>query len=535
MAIRDVGPLPTDEPGAVTFDGSPDKGSSEEVARADHGHVIEGDPLVQGLTAHDADASSTNPVLTGGYAKDGAAPTSVSADGDAVRAWYRRNGAAVVEVIGSASHPVTNAGTFAVQATEADGANVALGATADADTASTVIGRLKKLVALVAGGLPAALGAGGGLKVDGSGTALPVTAAQATAASLNATVVGTGTFAVQAAATLSAETTKVIGTVRALGNAGAIVDGVVTAATSPANMVMGGGIYNSTEPSPTTGQSTGIQLDSKGRQRMVLMDAAANTRGANVDANNNLGVVLPAETTKVIGTIRNVGNAGGVFDGVITAATAPANMVVGGGVYNSTEPSPTTGQSTAVQLDAKGRTRTVVMDAAGNTRGQNVDASNRALVDNASWIGSTAPTVGSKTSANSVPVVVASDQGAVLVNPGLAPGSLLNKGVKYTTTQTSADFIAGTGGQRIYVSHLSIATGGTTAGRVSIYWGTSTFTSGTSITLFDGEFAPSSTSKPGTVLSFPIPVGGASATGDNLRVTTDAGITVYVTAQYWKA
>ena len=41
---------------------------------------------------------------------------------------------------------------------------------------------------------------------------------QATAASLNATVVGTGTFAVQAAATLAAETTKVIGTVNLSAN-----------------------------------------------------------------------------------------------------------------------------------------------------------------------------------------------------------------------------------------------------------------------------------------------------------------------------
>lgn len=50
-------------------------------------------------------------------------------------------------------------------ATVADGADIALGATGDADTANTVIGRLKKLVSLLAGGLPAALSAGGGVKV----------------------------------------------------------------------------------------------------------------------------------------------------------------------------------------------------------------------------------------------------------------------------------------------------------------------------------------------------------------------------------
>jgi len=135
-------------------------------------------------------------------------------------------------------------------------------------------------------------------KVDVKGADGDVFVRQATASNLNATVVGTGTFAVQA--TLSAETTKVIGTVRNLGNAGAVFDGVNTAATAPANGILGLGLYNSTEPSPTTGQSVGIQLDSKGRQRMVLMDAAGNTRGLNIDSNNNAGVVLQTQTDTVM-------------------------------------------------------------------------------------------------------------------------------------------------------------------------------------------------------------------------------------------
>ncbi len=47
----------------------------------------------------------------------------------------------------------------------ADGAHATLGATSDADTANTVIGRLKKIVSLLAGGLPAALSGSGNLKV----------------------------------------------------------------------------------------------------------------------------------------------------------------------------------------------------------------------------------------------------------------------------------------------------------------------------------------------------------------------------------
>lgn len=76
----------------------------------------------------------------------------------------------------------TSAGiTGTVAATVADGADVCEGAKADAavttDAAGTVSAKLRGLIvhmiALLAR-LPAALGAGGGLKVDGSGTPLPV-------------------------------------------------------------------------------------------------------------------------------------------------------------------------------------------------------------------------------------------------------------------------------------------------------------------------------------------------------------------------
>lgn len=85
----------------------------------------------------------------------------------------------------SATNPLPVAQTGALPAgsnviggvTAADGALASVGATGDADTANTVIGRLKKLVALHGGGLPAALSAGGNLKVviAEAGTATPVT------------------------------------------------------------------------------------------------------------------------------------------------------------------------------------------------------------------------------------------------------------------------------------------------------------------------------------------------------------------------
>jgi hypothetical protein len=63
-----------------------------------------------------------------------------------------------------------------------------------------------------------------------------------------------------------------------------------------------------------------------------------------------------------------------------------------------------------------------------------------------SWLGSTAPTVGSKTSANSVPVVIASDQGAVSVTASFPTGggqtllfAVISQGAAGTTTLVTAD------------------------------------------------------------------------------------------------
>ena len=53
--------------------------------------------IAMGQVAHDAVGTSSDPVLVGGYAS-AAAPADVSADGDAVRAWRLRNGAAATVI-----------------------------------------------------------------------------------------------------------------------------------------------------------------------------------------------------------------------------------------------------------------------------------------------------------------------------------------------------------------------------------------------------------------------------------------------------
>lgn len=84
--------------------------------------------IAMGQTTHDAAAASIDPVLTGGYAS-AAAPTGVSADGDAVNAWHLRNGAQCVNL--------TAAGAL-IPGDATDGLLVNLGANNDITVSGTV-------------------------------------------------------------------------------------------------------------------------------------------------------------------------------------------------------------------------------------------------------------------------------------------------------------------------------------------------------------------------------------------------------------
>lgn len=139
---------------------------------------------------------------------------------------------------------------------------------------------------------------------------------------------------------------------------------------------------------------------------------------------------------------------------------------------------------------------------------------------------------GQATSANSLPVVIASDQSAISV--GVTPHSVgytpIYKGVEYTSAQTGTAIWTPGSGKKFVVTDLTISTGGTTAGIVTVWQGASadtTYTAGTDPVVFRGEFAPSATARPGMVKSFTLPF--VSSTVDHiLRVTTSAAMTVYI-------
>jgi hypothetical protein len=99
-------------------------------------------------------------------------------------------------------------------------------------------------------------------------------------------------------------------------------------------------------------------------------------------------------------------------------------------------------------------------------------------IDNSSWLGSTAPTVGSKTSANSIPVVIASDQATLPTTQG-ALTSIATGQQAVTATATALPSAAG---KRVCLKVL-------VAGTQTVYFGASAVTTSTGQELSPGDAA----------------------------------------------
>lgn len=97
---------------------------------------------------------------------------------------------------------------------------------------------------------------------------------------------------------------------------------------------------------------------------------------------------------------------------------------------------------------------------------------------------------------------------------------------------TSQVAVAATAAKQVYVTHVRVSVGGTTAGSIAIYSGTGAFTEGTSQTVFFAEFAPSTTSKPGAIVTFAIPWNSATVNQD-IRITTVGLTATHVGIQYY--
>lgn len=359
-------------------------------------------------------------------------------------------------------------------------------------------------------------------------------------------------------------------TSRVVGNGGAIVDGVIGAAAAPANMIAVGGVYNSTELSPATGQSTAIQLDAKGRVRNVIMDAAGNSRGVNVTAGNAMVVDGSGVTQPVSGTVTASIAAGATtIAKAEDVASADADVGVPAMAVRKATPANTSGTDgdyEMLQISAGRLWTSATIDAAlpAGTNGIGKLTANAGVTIGAVEIAS-AQTLATLTtlttltgggvandgvdSGNPVkvggravtatPTAVASGDradfttdtyGRQLVNH-IDPGQQVWKSANYTTTQTGAIIWAPASGKKIVITSIVIGSYGTTAARLILYLGTAadtTYTAGTDQLVLAASFAPGTGSKPGLVFTPFVPIFAATA-DHNLHITTDAALSVDLT------
>jgi len=111
-----------------------------------------------------------------------------------------------------------------------------------------------------------------------------------------------------------------------------LIDDTVYASDAAISKVIGvGGQFDDTAPGTTTENSVRpLRMSTRRELYTQVRDAAGNERGQNVDANGNAGVVLAAETTKVIGTVRVA--SGGIASGSLASGSIASGAVASGAV-----------------------------------------------------------------------------------------------------------------------------------------------------------------------------------------------------------
>jgi hypothetical protein len=224
----------------------------------------------------------------------------------------------------------------------------------------------------------------GSLKVDGSAVTQPVSGTfwQATQP-VSGTVTANqgGTWTVQPGNTANTTAWLVTGTggtfpatqsgnwtSRIVGNGGAVIDGVIGNATAPANMIAVGGVFNTTRPTLTTGQSAAFQSNSNGVQ---LVDGSTVTQPVSIAAAVTVQQATAANlNATVTGTVTaNQGGAPWSVNGDTASGVADANnpIKIGGVARTSNPTAVTNGQRVNGIFDKLGKQ--VVVGALRDVKG----------------------------------------------------------------------------------------------------------------------------------------------------------------------
>jgi len=114
---------------------------------------------------------------------------------------------------------------------------------------------------------------------------------------------------------------------------------------------------------------------------------------------------------------------------------------------------------------------------------------------------------------------------------GIRANVSVNKTVTQTTAQTGSAVWTPAAGKAVVITSLQIQSYGVTAGTAIVWFGGSgdtAYSRGTDFAIFDGEFAPTATNKPGVYVNFPTPIHGTADFVLRLTTTNAQSITVSV-------
>lgn len=159
-----------------------------------------------------------------------------------------------------------------------------------------------------------------------------------------------------------------------------------------------------------------VNVDSSGRVLVVGAGVAGTPAGGVVSVQGVTGgqaIPISASSLPLPTGAATEATLGSVL--TTTAFQARINTLGQKTMANST-PVVLSSDQTVIQVSDNGSSLTV-----DSTQLPSALVSGRLDVNTGAWLGSTAPTVGSKTSANSIPVVIASDQGAVAISAASLP------------------------------------------------------------------------------------------------------------------
>jgi hypothetical protein len=274
------------------------------------------------------------------------------------------------------------------------------------------------------------------------------------------------------------------------------------------------------------GADTHIPADANGllvylgvtNNKIKITDGTSDATVRNLASNDALNVAIVDGAGNQVTSFGGTGGTSATDDADFTRGTTPGTPIMG--VYETAPGSITDGDMGIAAVDQNGRFKVSVDASTIDVAHDAVDSGNPVKVG-ARAINALPTPVANNDRANNV-----SDLWGRQLISHIDPAMQIWKSANYTSLQTGAVVWDPAAGKKIAITHLQITSYGTVAGRIILFFNTTTtYTEGTHQPVFKGKHSPSSSSTPGALPPVTYPLFSATADAE-LRCTTDAGISL---------